>query len=306
MHPLSAHSPTQSSRYVGRFAPSPTGPLHLGSLLAALASYLDAKSHQGQWLVRIEGLDPPREVAGASKQILTALETYGLCWDGEVIYQSQRAKIYENAIEQLIEQGTAYRCDCSRLQVQHRGSDHYDDHCRNRQAEVTSLAAIRIKTDDRLIEYDDLFQGRQQSRLHQQSGDFVIRRKDGLFAYQLAVVVDDFEQGITHIVRGSDLLDSTPRQLYLQQLLALSAPCYGHIPVVVNAEGQKLSKQTYAPALNLETVESTLCLALSFLGLHPDSHIQQSNSNDILLWATQNWQRTLIPQVMSMTEEAGH
>lgn len=293
-----------SQPYIGRFAPSPTGPLHFGSLLAALASYLDARLHQGQWLVRMEDLDPPREVPGASDEILSMLDAYGLYWDGKVMYQSQRQEAYQETLQYLLDQQLAYYCDCSRQQIQQRQTKHYDDYCRQRQGHVGQPSAVRLITDDRLIQFADRLQGLQQSHLHRETGDFVIRRKEGLFAYQLAVVVDDAEQGITHIVRGSDLLDSTPRQLYLQQLLGLPSPSYGHIPVIVNSQGQKLSKQTYAPALQRSSSGPVLCAALRFLGCPPEPGLEQASCTEILSWAMENWQLQRTPKRMSIIEGA--
>lgn len=293
-----------TTSYTGRFAPSPTGPLHFGSLLAALASYLDARIHQGQWLVRMEDLDPPREVAGAADDILRTLERYGLLWDGPVLYQSQRTEVYEAAISQLRQQQLAYACDCSRLQIQQRGAQHYDDFCRSRQQQVGSSHAIRVITDDRSIEFTDRLQGSFRSQLHRQSGDFVIKRKDGFYAYQLAVVIDDADQGVSHIVRGSDLLDSTPRQLYLQQLLKLPQPVYGHIPVIINAAGQKLSKQTFAAALDPQTPGLYLCRALALLGMQTPADFIQESPATILQWAQQHWSLSKVPHTLTVEEDS--
>ncbi len=294
---------TEKNSYIGRFAPSPTGPLHIGSLLAAVASYLDARHHNGQWLLRIEDLDPPREVPGAADQIIRTLEHYGFEWDGEIIYQSQRLDAYHDALNTLKAAGYAYACDCSRQQIQLRGAQHYDDHCRSRQAEVAKEHAIRVVTDDQTIAFTDRIQGPITSRLHQDSGDFVIRRKDGLFAYQLAVVVDDAFQGITHTVRGSDLLDSTPKQLYLQQLLGFPTLSYGHIPVIVNAEGQKLSKQTYAPALPNSQPNRLLITALSYLGISVAADQQRAPPAAILAWAAQQWSISQIQSSLTVGTE---
>ena len=240
--------------YKGRFAPSPTGPLHFGSLLAALASFLDARKSQGIWLVRMEDLDPPREIPGAADQILRTLEQHGLHWDQQVIYQSERYQAYQAEIDRLLEAEHAYYCTCSRQMIAQRGRV-YDGFCRTRQSHLHGMTAVRLKTDAQQITFEDQIQGSQQQQLSSYSGDFVIRRKDRLYAYQLAVVCDDATQGISHIVRGSDLLDSTPRQLYLQQLLGYQKPCYAHIPIMVNSQGQKLSKQTFATALDSQHPE---------------------------------------------------
>jgi glutamyl-Q tRNA(Asp) synthetase len=229
--------------YRGRFAPSPTGPLHQGSLVAAVASYLDAKAHRGEWLVRMEDLDVPRCVPGAADEILRALEVYGLHWDGPVVYQSARLPAYQEALERLVADGAAYPCGCSRKEV----GDVYPGTCRAGLAPGRTARSWRLRASGEV-------------------DDFILKRADGIFAYQLAVVVDDGWQGITHVVRGADLLDSTPRQLYLQTLLGLPHPHYRHVPVVTNAHGEKLSKQTLAPALRFDQPGPALLEALRFLG----------------------------------------
>lgn len=227
--------------YRGRFAPSPTGPLHLGSLVAAVASYLDAKAHQGEWLVRMEDVDLPRCIPGADTEILRALEALGLHWDGPVLYQTQRTGAYERALFELRARDLAYPCTCSRREAGER----YPGTCRQGPTQPGRPVAWRVRGED----------------------DFVVKRSDGLFAYQLAVVVDDAFQGITDVVRGADLEDSTPRQNWLQRALGYPVPRYLHIPVVTNEQGEKLSKQTKAPALDLTRVEEQLNAALRFLGL---------------------------------------
>ena len=274
--------------YTGRFAPSPSGPLHMGSLVAALASYLDARAHNGQWLVRIEDLDPPREQAGADQLILSALETLGLHWDGQVLYQSQRHAAYEAAIEQLQQQHMIFYCRCSRRDLQDTDGI-YPGTCRSfTRARPDSAIRCRVQPCD--TGFEDCIQGPQQMSAHE-AGDFIIRRRDGLFAYQLAVVVDDAWQGITHIIRGIDLLDSTPRQLYLQHLQGLPRPCYGHIPVLINDQGQKLSKQHHAPALDLSSPAKTLVEALNYLCQKPEQDLDTGSVDQILGWATRHWQR---------------
>ena len=236
-------------QYVGRFAPSPTGPLHFGSLVAAVASYLQARAHNGLWLLRIEDIDPPREQPGATDLILKALEAYGFAWDGGVIFQGQSNEAHEAALSRLLEQGMAYPCGCSRkaLADAPRGplGTIYPGTCRNGcDADET---AIRIRTDDEPITFVDGLQGAQTQRLETESGDFVIRRRDGLIAYQLAVVVDDELEGITEVVRGIDIMESTQRQIWLQKLLGYRTPHYVHIPVITHPDGDKLSKLTGAP-----------------------------------------------------------
>jgi glutamyl-Q tRNA(Asp) synthetase len=245
------------SSYVGRFAPSPTGRLHPGSLVAAVASYLDAKAHRGTWLVRIEDVDEGRSVAGAAEAILELLAALGMQWDGEVVWQSRRKHLYQAASERL--QGHAYPCGCnrreiadSRLGLAPDGAAIYPGTCRNGLAPGRVARSLRVRVpaaSDDLIAFDDRLAGHVCQRLESESGDFVLKRADGFWAYQLAVVVDDAEQGVTDVVRGADLLDSTPRQIYLQRLLGVPTPRYLHVPVVRNADGEKLSKQTGAVAV---------------------------------------------------------
>src|SRR3954471_12891151 len=239
--------------YTGRFAPSPTGPLHMGSLIAALASWLDARAAGGRWLVRMEDLDRPRVLPGADDAILDALSRLGLQWDGEVVYQSKRHDLYRRALERLGPH--TYWCGCSRREIADSslglardGPPIYPGPCRTGAAGAPRV--VRVRTSADTITFDDRLQGRQAQMLERDIGDFVLCRADGLFAYQLAVVVDDAEQGVTDVVRGADLLDSTPRQLWLQKLLGYPQPTYLHIPVAVNDQGQKLSKQTLAPPVD--------------------------------------------------------
>ncbi|WP_027858329.1 tRNA glutamyl-Q(34) synthetase GluQRS [Marinobacterium jannaschii] len=287
--------------YTGRFAPSPTGELHFGSLLAALASYLDARAHQGRWLLRIEDLDPPREQPGVKQRFPAIMETFGLHWDGEVTFQSQRLNIFRQVLDQLIDQGDAYPCGCSRKQLQLRsGSAIYDRFCTqpdNRQQDKPQApAAVRADCGplSHISRFDDLIQGPQALAMRE-IGDFVIFRKDGLFAYQLAVVVDDYLQGISHVVRGSDLLDETHRQLRLQHLLGYPHPAYAHIPVASNSAGQKLSKQTYAHALDCSSPIPQLIDALDFLGQQPIRELTDGTVEEVIDWARQHWQRDKIP-----------
>ena len=267
--------------YRGRFAPSPTGPLHFGSLVAALGSYLDAKYHHGNWLVRMEDLDTPRCVAGAADDILRTLEVYGLHWDGEVIYQSQRTSAYEHALQQLQDAGVAYPCCCTRKEIADsalHGIDGpvYPGTCRNGVPAGRTARAWRVNThlpNSSPVSFIDSLQGRISQRIENDIGDFVVKRADDLFAYQLAVVVDDAYQGITDVVRGADLLLSTPRQILLQQLLALPTPHYLHLPVIVNAQGEKLSKQTLAEPLRKDMVVVTLFQALLQLQQCPDPQL---------------------------------
>lgn len=278
--------------YVGRFAPSPTGPLHFGSLLAAVASYLQARAAGGKWLLRIEDIDPPREQPGADSLILTALEAYGFEWDGPAIYQGKNNARHLQLVDQLLEAEFAYPCSCSRrdLTTARRGplGTIYPGTCRKgcRPGE----SAVRVRIDDHPVTFNDLLQGRQEQDLASLSGDFIIKRRDGLIAYHLAVVADDNDQGITEIVRGIDLLDSTPRQIYLQRLLSFSTPDYLHIPVVLNRRQQKLSKLTGASAIPLEDPVPLLFAALNALGQQPHESLAASSVTDLWSWAIEHWQ----------------
>ena len=278
-------------QYVGRFAPSPTGPLHFGSLVAAVASYLQARAHNGLWLLRIEDIDPPREQAGATDEILKALEAYGFAWDGDVIFQSHSSEAHQAALQFLIDQNMAYPCGCSRkaLADAPRGplGIIYPGTCRN-GCELTETA-IRLRTDDAPITFEDGLQGRQTQRLESESGDFVIRRRDGLIAYQLAVVVDDELEGITEIVRGIDIIDSTQRQIWLQELLGYTTPNYLHIPVITHADGDKLSKLTGAPGIPIDSVRPMLIAALDALRQEPPDDLADSSLPDVWKWAISNW-----------------
>lgn len=279
-------------RYIGRFAPSPTGPLHLGSLVAALASYLDARAAGGRWLLRMEDLDPPREPAGAAGTILGQLDELGLHWDGPVLYQSTRLEAYAAILEQLWHAGFCFACDCSRAHVRAMGSV-YDGHCRERKLPAGGDSAIRLRTRPGVFGIDDRIQGRFEQELESAVGDFVVRRRDGLFAYQLAVVADDAMQQINQVVRGADLLDSTPRQIYLQALLGYPEPRYAHFPVLLSARGQKLSKQHFAAPVDTSAPEPLLRLALEYLQLSPPAEL--AGPGEVLDWAVGNWDILRIP-----------
>lgn len=293
-------------RYIGRFAPSPTGPLHFGSLLAALASYADARAHQGLWHVRIEDLDPPREQPGASALILSTLEAFGFDWDGDVLYQSQRSALYRHAIDQLEQNQQAYRCGCSRKQIFNRsGTNRYDGHCLAQHPPATMACAMRTRCEVGAIELLDAIQGEHPYNLTKDHGDFVIRRRDGLFAYQLAVAVDDAAQAITHVVRGSDLLDETPCQIQLQRYLGYTRSAYAHIPVATTASGQKLSKQSHAPALDATNPVPALIAALEFLGQRPATGLRDASSAELLRWAVEHWNMDAIPKTRGLPWSAG-
>jgi glutamyl-Q tRNA(Asp) synthetase len=289
--------------YVGRFAPSPTGPLHLGSLICALATYLDARANNGTWLVRMEDLDPPREIPGAANSILNSLKAHGLYWDQEVLWQSQRDDAYAAVVEQLLASDQAFHCDCSRAQLA-QYDNIYQGHCRHRKLPADSAAAVRVRVEgETSISVSDQLQAPLQEDVATAVGDFIIRRRDRLYAYQLAVVVDDAWQGINQVVRGSDLYDSTPRQIYLQQLLALPTPTYTHIPVITNGKGQKLSKQTHAPALDDKQAIDNLRLALRFLDQSPPP--SQFQRLDLLLQhAAEHWQIRALPARMGIPESS--
>lgn len=284
--------------YVGRFAPSPTGELHFGSLLAALASYIDAKHHQGRWLLRMEDLDPEREPAGAASSILHALESFGLCWDGPVLYQSTRLDAYQDALDKLAGAGMIYPCSCSRQRIRALGGT-YDGRCRTHPPKP-GHHALRLRVGTASPGFTDLIQGQFQQSLETAGGDFIVRRRDGLFAYQLAVVVDDHYQDISHIVRGADLLDSTPRQIHLQQLLGATTPVYAHIPIAVNALNQKLSKQHFAEALDPEQIPQQLHQALCFLGQNPPADSCREDVRQQLQWAVSNWDIQRVPKLANI------
>ena len=289
--------------YRGRFAPSPTGPLHLGSLIAALASYLDARQQGGAWLVRIDDLDPPREEPGAAAAILDSLQRHGLHWDETVMWQGQRHSAYAEALAQLETAGQLFRCDCTRAMLGPNGA--CAGRCLPRQADLGAVAAVRVSVPPNYtVEFQDRLQGRQFHPLGQEWPDFVLKRKDGLDAYQLAVTVDDAAQGITHVVRGSDLMDSTPRQLFLQQQLGLPTPEYCHFPVITNAAGQKFSKQNHAPALDNQQASENLRRALRFL--RQTEPPAESQSPDALLdFAIRHWRLDDIPGGLAMPEDVG-
>lgn len=285
--------------YKGRFAPSPTGPLHLGSLVAALGSYLDARTNDGVWLVRMEDIDPPREVSGAKVSIPSQLETHGLYWDEEITYQSERTEIYRHFLGHLKTKRTTYSCTCSRQRIKNLGGN-YDGLCRpkNEQAQEATneqiFSAIRIRLDD-TKSWNDLVLGQQVFTPKELHGDFIVKRRDDLFSYQLAVAIDDALQEITHVIRGADLLDSTARQIHIQQLSDLKSPAYGHLPVVVNNSGQKLSKQNLAASLDETKPAENLITALELLGQDPDQVLKGASIEEIISWGKANWNLSKVP-----------
>jgi glutamyl-Q tRNA(Asp) synthetase len=260
----------------GRFAPSPTGPLHLGSLVAAVGSWLFARREAGTWLVRMEDLDTPRVIAGSADEILRALERYGLTWDGDVVYQSQRIALYDHALNALRAKNLVYDCGCSRAELSRAASAPvgrepiYPGTCRGGLPHGRVARAVRFRTSHEVIRFDDAIRGSIEEDVANETGDFVIRRADGVYAYQLAVVVDDAAQGVTQVVRGADLLTSTARQITLQTALGLPTPWYAHLPLVLNADSSKLGKRDGAlplPSLDEKRVSETLAFALRFLGI---------------------------------------
>lgn len=288
------NNPLSVPDYRGRFAPSPTGALHFGSLIAAVGSYLEAKSHNGEWLVRIENLDKPREIPAASHEIFRALEILGMEWDHEVIYQDQRKDTYENILTILNKRGLTYSCTCTRKEIADSSitgisGQIYAGTCRNNVQNKDRPGAVRIKTDNNIIEFEDSLHGLISQRLESETGDFILRRSDGIYAYQLAVVADDATQGITNVVRGADLLDSTPRQIYLQKLLGYSTPTYMHLPVAVNNQGEKLSKQTKAALLDISNPVKQLVEAVNFLGQESPIELLGNNVSSFWKWAIENW-----------------
>lgn len=265
-----------------------------------MASFLEARSKHGEWLVRIEDLDPAREIPGATRQILNTLAMLGMEWDNGVLYQSQREEAYKAAFAVLEKQHLLYPCICSRKEIADSsiiGVDGpvYSGTCRGRSDLRECSGAWRVQTDNHLIEFADLLQSRIQQRLEIDIGDFILRRADGIFAYQLAVVVDDAVQGITHVVRGADLLNSTPRQIYLQRLLGYSTPVYMHLPVAVNARGEKLSKQACAPAIDPSDPLMPLVKAMRFLGQMPPEELIEGDIASFWEWAIENWRPEMIP-----------
>jgi glutamyl-Q tRNA(Asp) synthetase len=293
--------------YTGRFAPSPTGPLHFGSLVAALASWLDARASQGKWLVRIEDLDRARSRLSMADAILRQLDAIGLGWDGPVTYQSARLDRYRSALDALERDGRVYWCCCSRREIADSATRFsgavrfegaalaYPGTCRNGMRSGGRPRAMRLRTTSGLVRFADRLQGTIEQDVEREVGDFVVLRADGMFAYQLAVVVDDAEQGVTDVVRGADLLDSTPRQIVLQRLLGLAQPRYLHLPVAVDRHGAKLSKQTAAEAIAAPA--ASLRSALGFLGM-PGAPAA-ARVDELLGWALQQWQQRNIRAVRS-------
>jgi glutamyl-Q tRNA(Asp) synthetase len=303
-------STSANQTVIGRFAPSPTGPLHLGSLVAAVGSYLFARRAGGKWLLRIEDIDLPRVIPGIADDVLRTLESLGFQWDGEVVYQSRRAEAYKAAVDKLIREGIAYPCGCSRAEIaliasaphKNDGELVYPGICREGLPADKAERAVRVKVYDEVISFDDLVMGRYSQALSASCGDFVIQRADGPFAYHLAVVVDDAESGVNQVVRGADLLSSTPRQIYLQKIIGYPTPIYGHLPLVTNPDGSKLSKRDNAVSLaaglaGTGSGGALLAAALEFLGQLPPADLHNALCREILAWAVAHFDPARIPQV---------
>jgi len=283
---------------LGRFAPSPTGPLHAGSLLAAVGSYLDARNAGARWVVRIEDLDTPRVVPGCADEMLRTLEAFGFEWDGEILFQSTRRTAYREALDDLVAAGRAYPCSCSRKDLaSDEESSGYPGTCRHGPTRG-GPTALRFRVSDAPIHFDDLFQGSQRFDLAA-CGDVVVERRDGQASYQLAVVVDDAFQGVTRVVRGADLLASTPWQLDLQQVLSLPRPIYGHLPLLVEQDGAKLSKSRRCLPLDLTSIPQALASTLTHLSQAPPPELAHSSISEVWKWAVGHWK----PQALAGNAE---
>jgi len=290
-HVVILNMPTQD--YIGRFAPSPSGALHFGSLVAALGSYLQARSRQGRWLVRIEDIDPPREIPGAATTILQQLEHYGLYWDGSVLWQSQRHEAYRAALDTLRVAGLSYYCTCTRSRIQQLGGI-YDGYCRQRNHGPQN-AAVRLIQQHPVMQFTDQLSGTLHADAALAREDFIIHRRDGLFAYNLAVVVDDNHQGVTEIVRGADLIEPTVRQISLYQQFGWQTPSYIHLPLALNLQGEKLSKQNHAPALPPNDPRPVIVEALRFLNQVVENDWADLSLEKLLVNAVDNWSLLRVP-----------
>jgi glutamyl-Q tRNA(Asp) synthetase len=278
--------------YIGRFAPSPSGPLHFGSLVAALASFLQAKQHKGQWLLRIEDIDPPREQVGAASEILHTLEQHGLYWDGEVQYQSQRSELYEQTLCWLEDNDLCYRCQCSRKKLRAQEPD-LSCPCQGLKLKASGCS-IRFKNRSPVAGFSDRLLGPVKFEREHSHGDFLVKRRDGLYAYQLAVVVDDIAQGITEVARGADLLQATAYQLALYEAFSQAPPTYLHFPLVMSESGKKLSKQNHAEGIVNTIASRNIVDALEFLGLPIPLEIHRAGISELLDWATNEWKNRAV------------
>lgn len=301
---LTTMSDLASNQAAGRYAPSPTGELHFGSLVAALASYLHARSRGAAWYMRIEDLDPEREVTGSAGTLLHALEAFGLTWDGPVLYQSTRGKAYQQALDRLLEEGAAFPCGCTRREVQSGKTGPegpiYSGTCRYGVPPGRLARTLRVRVDDHVIRFNDGVFGSIEQNLSRAVGDFVVRRGDGHVAYQLAVVLDDAYQNVTEVVRGADLLTSTPRQMLLQSLLGLPHNSYWHVPLLIDADGRKLGKSSGAPLLDVNRPAPLIVSALRVLGQRPPSDLQDAGRDGVLDWAVLHWNAARVPRHQTM------
>jgi glutamyl-Q tRNA(Asp) synthetase len=282
---------------VGRFAPTPSGELHLGSLYTAAASYLDARAHRGRWLLRLEDVDAPRAVAGSAERIIRTLERFGFEWDGEIMRQRDRTGAYLAALQTLRDGGLTFECTCSRSQLEdeHR----YPGTCRELARASASDTATRLRTQPGFIQFRDEIQGIYRQDVAQAVGDLILKRRDQIFAYLLAVVVDDAAQGVTHIVRGADLLDNTPRQIYVQRCLKLPTPYYAHLPVLTEADGQKLAKSRRSVHTDATAPLPQLLSVFSLLGMRPSADLLDAQLADVWNWAIAHWDKKTVPKCLN-------
>lgn len=291
--------PPAATEYVGRFAPSPTGPLHFGSLVAAVASFLQARVSAGKWLLRIEDLDTPRNVSGAADGIVKTLEAFGFEWSGTIEYQSRRLSKYEAALSTLKDRHLVFPCSCSRSQIAASDDQRYPGTCRQGVSRSGEPVAQRLRVDEGLVEFEDRLQGRFTQDVSKESGDFVVQRRDGIFAYHLAVVVDDADQGVTEIVRGADLLESTPRHILVQKALGLSLPSYAHLPLAVDEHGKKLSKSSQSIPVDVRRRCEALWESLVFLRQSPPAEIRAGSLQTLWQWALAHWRLAPLRQLKS-------
>ena len=285
-----------SPGYIGRFAPSPTGPMHFGTLLAATGSYLQARASGGEWQLRIEDVDTTRAIPGMADHMLRTLDLFGFEWDREVVVQSQRDDIYAVALQQLIYDDLIFPCTCSRKQLADADTTVYPGTCRARTLPLRKQHALRVRVPDETIVFEDAVMGAQAQNLASECGDFVLRRRDGLYAYQLAVVVDDALQGVTEVVRGADLLESTARQIYLQRALGYATPAYLHLPVAMDEHGAKLGKSTGAAVIDVKQPAAVMSRVLAFLGQNPPEELANETLDNVWRWAIEHWDIRKIPQ----------
>ncbi|MFA0084177.1 tRNA glutamyl-Q(34) synthetase GluQRS [Vibrio sp. 10N.261.51.F12] len=285
--------------YIGRFAPSPSGPLHFGSLVAALGSYFQAKAKSGKWLVRIEDIDPPREVDGAAALILKTLDAYHLHWDDDVLYQSSRLEAYQQQINDWLSSGDAYLCECTRRQIKDSGG-FYQGTCRHKNLLPSENQAVRLTLQHPVASFDDQRYGALTIPTGLIHEDFIIKRRDGLFAYNLAVVLDDIYQGVTEVVRGADLIEPTGRQISLYKTLGASSIDYLHLPLAIDESGNKLSKQNHAAGINLANPTPTLIQAMRFLGFVLDDHMTSATPQELLNWGVKNWHLGQLPDALKI------